>query len=123
MSRGSDPVKLALWRERFARCKDSGMTTEQFCAAEGISKPSFYAWRRKLGLSSPRCSNSPAKKSFQQVVVTPSPAAFTARLPGGIVLEISTSHENSVRTIVSELVQTGRLTESEPTVENKVVRC
>ncbi len=116
MARGSDPLKVELWRERFARCQEPSMTTEQFCTAEGISKPSFYAWRRKLGLSTPRSKKSPPqKKSFQQVVVTSAPAGLIARLPGGIELEFSTSHENSLRAAVSALVQAGRLTESEST--------
>lgn len=114
MSRGSDPVKVELWRERFARFKDSAMTTEQFCAAEGISTPCFYAWRRKLGLSTPRRNkNSSRSKSFQQVVVTSAHAPLTARLPGGIQIEVLGSQENALRAVVSELVRAGRLIESE----------
>ncbi len=116
MSFGSDPAKVSVWRERFARRETSELTTSQFCTSEGISKPSFYAWRRKLGLPGPRAKKStPKKKSFQQVVVTSAPQVLTARLPGGIVLEISTSHENSLRAVVSALVQAGRQAESEPT--------
>jgi hypothetical protein len=113
MSRGSDPVKVELWRERFSRCKDSGMTTEQFCASEGISKPSFYAWRRKLGLSTPRPHKSLPVKSFQQVVVTPALTALIARFPGGIQLEVPVTNENALRVVVSELVRADRLVESE----------
>jgi hypothetical protein len=113
MSRGSDPVKVELWRERFARFKVSATTTEQFCAAEGISTPCFYAWRRKLGLSTPRPNKSSRSKSFQQVVVTSAPAAVTARLPGGIQIEVLGSQENALRAVVSELVRAGRLIESE----------
>jgi hypothetical protein len=116
MSLGSDPAKVSVWRERFARRETSELTTSQFCTAEGISQPSFYAWRRKLGLSSPRAQKStPKKKSFQQVVVTSAPQVLTARLPGGIELEVSTAHENSLRAVVSALVQAGRQAESEPT--------
>jgi len=115
MSRGSDPVKVELWRERFARCNSSSMTTEEFCASEGISKPSFYAWRRKLGLSTSRASKSSRAQSFQRVLLTSAPAALTARLPGGIQLEVS--GENSLRTVVSELVRSGRA------IENESARC
>ena len=80
MSRGSNPVKVELWSERFARCKDSGMTTEQFCASEEVSQACYYSWRRKLGLSTPRPSKSSRSKSFQQVIVTSAHAALSARL-------------------------------------------
>jgi len=89
------------------------VTTEEFCAAEGISKPSFYAWRRKLGLSKPQPRKLSQKKSFQQLVVTSTPVALIASLPGGIQLEVSTAHENSLRTVVSELVRASRAIESE----------
>ena len=67
MSRGSDPVKVSAWRERFERFDASERKTAEFCAAEGVSQANFYAWRRKLGLAKPRTN----KKSpvFQQVLV------------------------------------------------------
>lgn len=36
------------WRTVIARWRRSGRTVREFCQAEGISEPSFYAWRRKL---------------------------------------------------------------------------
>jgi len=87
------------------------MTTEAFCTAEGVSKPSFYAWRRKLGLATPRPNNSARRKTFQQVIVTSGHAALTARLPGGIEIEVS--GENALRAVVSELMRAGRVHESE----------
>jgi len=39
MSLVSDPAKVSVWRERFARRETSELTTSQFCTAEGISKP------------------------------------------------------------------------------------
>ena len=113
MPRGSDPVKVELWRERFARFKDSSMTAAEFSAAEGISKHCFYAWRRKLGLSTPRSKKSTRSKSFQQVVVTSAPAALTARLPGGIQIDVPGCSENALRAVVSELVCAGRHIERE----------
>ena len=111
MSRGSNPVKVELWSERIARCKDSGMTTEQFCASEEVSQACYYSWRRKLGLSTPRPSKSSRSKSFQQVIVTSARAALSARLPGGIQIEVS--GEDAMRTVVGELVRAGGVIESE----------
>jgi transposase len=36
------------WTERLARFATAGQTIAAFCAAEGVSEPSFYAWKRKL---------------------------------------------------------------------------
>ena len=49
MSRGSDPAKVKQWTQRFERFGKSGQSVTQFCKAEGISTPSFYHWRQKLG--------------------------------------------------------------------------
>ena len=38
----------AAWAERLARFPASGLSPAQFCAAEGVSLPSFYAWMRRL---------------------------------------------------------------------------
>jgi hypothetical protein len=48
MARRADPAKALLWRERFARFSSAGSTVAAFCAAEGVSVPSFFEWRRKL---------------------------------------------------------------------------
>ncbi len=38
------------WAERLARFPASGLTPAQFCAVEGVSLPSFYAWKRRLAV-------------------------------------------------------------------------
>ena len=38
----------AAWVERLARFPSCGLSPAQFCAAEGVSLPSFYAWKRRL---------------------------------------------------------------------------
>lgn len=44
----SDEKRL-YWQEIIDRQGASGVSVREFCAAEGISEPSFYAWRRRLG--------------------------------------------------------------------------
>ena len=36
------------WRRRLARWQRSGKTVTEFCRREGVSKPTFYAWRKRL---------------------------------------------------------------------------
>ena len=40
--------KEVRWREILQRYADSGVSVREFCTSEGISEPSFYAWRKKL---------------------------------------------------------------------------
>ncbi len=44
------PNYEAKWRERLARWKRSGTTVAEFCRGEGVSKCTFYGWRRRLGV-------------------------------------------------------------------------
>ncbi len=118
MACSSDPQKVAAWRERFVRLEASGLKTAEFCAAEGVSIASFYAWRRKLGLSptraakhQPRVRRDPSQSVFQQVLVHSAPA-LSVRLPGGVQLEASAADEQALRTIVSELVRVTREVET-----------
>lgn len=107
MSGVSDPAKVELWRARFARQAESGMKTAEFCVAEGVTQGSYYAWRRKLGLSSPRKKPS-AGRVFQRVELNALIPALAARLPGGILIEANGASESALRAIVRELVRSCR---------------
>ena len=48
MARKNSAEKELRWREILTRQADGGLSVRQFCATEGISEPSFYAWRKKL---------------------------------------------------------------------------
>jgi hypothetical protein len=97
MRSGPNPGKVQLWSQRFSRFEKSSQRVAEFCAAEGISQPSFYAWKRKLGVSSNGQSRSsraksapkaPRRHAFQRLQVTTSAGGLsggvTMRLPGGI---------------------------------------
>jgi hypothetical protein len=112
MSRGSDPIKVALWQDRFSRRAQSELSTDDFCAAEGVTKASYYSWRRKLGLTKPCQPKQLSDKAFQQLIVSSSSPALLARLPGGVEIEVSVREESVLRTIVGELVLAGGMIES-----------
>lgn len=48
MRRVVDVTKRRLWRERLGRFAQSGQSVAAFCAAERVSVPTFYEWKRKL---------------------------------------------------------------------------
>jgi transposase len=68
-----DPIATRRrWAERLERFRRSGQTIAQFCAAEGVSPPSFYVWRRVLADNAP--SPEPARPTLVPIRLTPSPA-------------------------------------------------
>lgn len=48
MARSVDVSKRRLWAERLRRFEQGDLTIAAFCAAERVSQPSFYQWRRRL---------------------------------------------------------------------------
>ena len=43
-----DRGKERYWKQVVRRWQRSGLGVRAFCAAEAVSEPSFYAWRREL---------------------------------------------------------------------------
>jgi hypothetical protein len=43
-----DRAKERRWREHLAAWRRSGQSVRAYCAAQGLSEPSFYSWRRVL---------------------------------------------------------------------------
>lgn len=105
MSRGSDGEKLKLWGERFRRYAKSALSVEEFCRGEGVSAPTFYHWRKKLAQAPSRRALG-KRRAFRAVMVTPSVAALSVRLPGGAELEVPRENLDAVRAVVAELVRT-----------------
>ena len=98
-----------LWAERLARFSDSGLRPAEFCAAEGVSLPSFYSWKRRLNAE----SRSPA--AGQNGDTQPGPRLLPVRLaaaagavelvlPSGAVLRIPPGSDLAfVRSLVAAL--------------------
>ncbi len=120
MARGCDVAKARLWRERFERFEDGGMTIAEFCGAEGVSTASFYAWRRKLAMRhqtkphrTPQRKKKRQKKRPKEKLagrgafepLTIAAAAVVIRLPDGILIEVPAHSEHALRAIVGQLVR------------------
>ena len=48
MARKNTGEAALRWREILKRHAGSGQSVREFCATEGVSQPSFYAWRKKF---------------------------------------------------------------------------
>jgi hypothetical protein len=80
------------WVERLARFARSGLRPAQFCANEGISLPSFYAWKRRLAAAAapadaPR-PHADAEPRLLPVRLPAANAAIELVLPTGAVLRL-----------------------------------
>ena len=82
-----DPVATRrLWAERLERFRRTSQTVVQFCAAEGVSPPSFYVWQRTL--AGDAASPDPVTPTLVPIRLTPSPAGTPIEVvfPSGTVL-------------------------------------
>ena len=127
MSRGSNPAKVQQWSDRLGRFETSGQTVTQFCVAEGVSQPSFYQWKKKLGMgrrvrggTSNRSRKakrterpirgSKSKPAFKPVQLTPTlglQRSATIRLADGVEIELGDNLqvvEMVVRSVVERVL-------------------
>ena len=102
MVRGGDGAKARVWRERFLRFDDGGMTILKFCVAEGTSTASFYAWRRKLATPQQATPRKKKPSVFEPLTIAAT-ATVVIRLPGGASIEVSAASQHALRTIVGQL--------------------
>jgi transposase len=82
-----DPVATRRrWVERLERFGRANQTIAQFCAAEGISAPSFYVWKRTL--AGEARSPGPVRPTPIAIRLTPSLAGLPIEVvfPSGTVL-------------------------------------
>ena len=97
------------WAERLDRFRRSGQTVAQFCDAEGVSAPSFYAWKRTLAAESATPAPAP---TVVPIRLTPSPPPPTAvielSLPSGAVLRLPADIRPDVLVAVLRGVEDGR---------------
>jgi transposase len=97
------------WVERLVRFSDSGLRPAQFCTQEGVSLPSFYAWKRRLATEAldPATAVPPAGDAGPRLlpVRLPPPAApLELVLPSGAVLRIPPGSDLAwVRSLVEVL--------------------
>jgi transposase len=74
------------WVERMGRFATSSLTVAEFCAAEGVSVPAFYQWKRVLAAGdTPLSPGTPP--TFVPVRIAPTNApGVELVLPSGAIL-------------------------------------
>jgi hypothetical protein len=76
MGRVARVGKIEEWTKRLTRFEAAGETVARFCRREGVSVPSFYAWKKRLRQAP--ASPVAASPRFLPVQITP-PKAVSAR--------------------------------------------
>ncbi|MFH1416746.1 MAG: hypothetical protein ABII12_00450 [Planctomycetota bacterium] len=151
MARSSDAQKLSLWRGRFRRFLDSGLSVARFCTAEGLSESSFYYWQKKLRPQARRrvarahgrgggtagsgtgrsdtgerdgCGRVGGRGVFRPVTVVPATRDVVIQLPGGTRIEVDAHRLEALRAIVAEMIRFDHDQAARPRTfaDNRIVR-
>ena len=103
--RQPDPAKERYWRRLFARWRQSGLTGRAFCAAHGVSEPSFYAWRREIDRRNRQQATARKRVAASAPAATlmPQPAA------GSAFLQLALDSKAGTRPAIEVVLAQGRL--------------
>ena len=99
----------AVWRGRLRRFEGVDLTVAEFCRREGVSAPSFYAWRKRLRQGRRRAdgrrqqdrTTADVKKSSPFVPVHVSGLTATViELPGDVTIRVPAASAEALRTAI-----------------------
>lgn len=95
-----DAAKEKRWRRLLRQWQRSGLTGRDFCAAHGLSEPSFYAWRRAI-----------ARRDLEPTTPLPSGTLPSARRVAGdpAFLEVTLAAGTAAPSTIDVIVGPGRL--------------
>jgi transposase len=100
MREAVDEAKRWLWRDRLARFARSKKTVAAFCAAEQVSVPTFYQWKRKLAAESSGLRTRHANASLS---VNRAGTFLPVRIEGATLVELELPNGARVRVPASDL--------------------
>lgn len=92
--RRPDPALVDLWRQRLQRFEHAGLSAVAFCAKEGVSTATFYAWRQRLRQPPAEPTTAPGGPAdgasrLLPVRLLPATAPVEVVLPAGLVLRLT----------------------------------
>lgn len=108
MGQDASAKRESLWRSRLQRFKSSGLTVTRFCEIERVSMPSFYQWRKRLGISAVK---TPLPK-FIPVRIAQS-SAIEIHLPNGARISVPPGEVDSLRVAIEVAGQLSSATRGE----------
>ena len=110
MGRKQNHAAESVWRGRLARFRKSGLTVLEFCRREGVSNPSFYQWRKRLGKDQQRSkrvrrsddgsATTGGSNPFVAVNVSSSSAMAEVEFPNGVRIRVPATNAEALRTVI-----------------------
>ena len=105
MSGSFSDRKSREWRRRFLRFEKHPSTIKEFCRREGVSEPSFYLWRKRLGLKdAPKPTPAESPTGFRPVRLL-TRESLVAHLPGGMRMVVPMSEPDGLRAVIDALAR------------------
>ena len=108
----SEAEQRQFWQMAVETWRASGLGVRAFCRQEGLSEPSFYAWRRRLTTTVP-AEEGKRSSEPQPFIEVPLPAAQPAGLElvlaSGHVLRIGSGVDSNVLMNVLTAIRQARL--------------
>ena len=83
-----DLSREARWRELLVAQRKSGLSVRAFCAREQVTEPSFYAWRREIGVRDGEKTRTTAVKRRTPAFVPVLMPQMAAVNDGHVVIEL-----------------------------------
>jgi hypothetical protein len=104
MGKGADEARRRAWRERLGRFARSGQTVAAFCAAERVSVPTFYQWKRRLGSEA---AGAGRRQADTAPVARCAGAFVPVRIAAGAIVEMELPNGTRVRVPAGDLEAIG----------------
>ena len=79
----------SFWRRRFEAFEQSGLTIQDYCAAEGVSRTTFFKWRQRLS------ERSEPKVEFVEVGASREQQGLELVLKSGMVVRLGSDFDRA----------------------------
>jgi hypothetical protein len=87
-SRRDSAATRQLWTDRLKRFRSADQTVVEFCAAEGVSAPTFYQWKRRLARTAPSAA-APTVVPIRITTPDPTTPAVEVLFPSGALVRFA----------------------------------
>lgn len=92
--------KIAVWSERIAACRSSGISARAWCEGNGISTASYYKWQKKLF-----CLAVQSKPQFAEVCVAPAAKLSATVHLGDVSVDIHSGADAETTAMLLRILQ------------------
>lgn len=92
--------KVAVWSERIAACRSSGISVRDWCEGNGISTASYYKWQKKLF-----CLAAQTAPQFAEVCVAPAAKISATVHLGNVSVDVHSGADAETTAMVLQILQ------------------